>query len=177
MSDKLDPRKNTLDKKGNLRVDFLFSYWLVGWFILYYFQRLSRDSLPSKNTPLTNTQSPISAFIRKHLNPKLGFYLAIIENILTLITLIYYGSDVWTIFKYMCMMLLLKVLPLYLLMDYHIQWIHDSFVLISIFVLYNIYLWVNETNLYEIYKRTFISIKENKNETPLFSVINQILHV
>jgi hypothetical protein len=160
----LDPQKNTLDKTGKLRVDFLFSYWLVGWFLLYYF------------TPY-NALGPISVFIRKHLNPKLAFYLATLENILTFGTLVYYGSDVWTLFKYISMMLLLKVLPLYLLMDYTIQWLHDTAILFGIFVLYNIYLAFNETNIYEIYKRTFISIKTKQNETPLFSLVHKMFRV
>ena len=160
----LDPQKNTVDKTGKLRVDFLFSYWLIGWFLLYYF------------TP-RNSLGPISTFIRKHLNPKLGFYLAMVENILTFATLVYYGSDIWTLFKYIGMMLLLKVLPLYLLMDYTVQWVHDTVVLITIFGIYNMYLAFNETNIYEIYKRTFISIKTKQNETPLFSFIHTLFRV
>ena len=100
-----------------------------------------------------------------------------VENILTFATLVYYGSDIWTLFKYIGMMLLLKVLPLYLLMDYTVRWLHDTVVLITIFGVYNMYLAFNETNIYEIYKRTFISIKTKQNETPLFSFIHTLFRV
>ena len=75
------------------------------------------------------------------------------------------------------MMLLLKILPLYLLSDYSVQWLHDTVVLGSIFALYNIYLAFNATNLYEIYKRTFASIKNRQNATPMFYLIHRLFRV
>ena len=32
-----NPKKYTVDKTGNIRFDFLFSYWILIWFIIYYF--------------------------------------------------------------------------------------------------------------------------------------------
>jgi hypothetical protein len=163
----IDPQKNTVDKTGRLRVDFLFSYWLIGWFLVYYFT-------PSKNK---TRNKPISSFIRTHLNPKLGFYLATIENIIVLLVLVYYRTELWTIVKYIFMLLLLKILPLYLLSDYSVQWVHDTVVLVVIFAFYNIYLAFNDTNLYEIYKRTFVSFKNSQNETPMFSLIQRLFRL
>ena len=35
--EKLDKTKNRVDDNGIIRFDFVFSYWLLLWFIIYYF--------------------------------------------------------------------------------------------------------------------------------------------
>ena len=163
-SDKLDPSKNTVDKNGVLRFDFLFSNWLLMWFIVYYF------------TPVKST-SLISQFIRKYMNPTLGFYVAIFENAITLIWFLINNTDTWTLFKFISMVSLLKLLPLYLIQPYKIQWIRDSMVLLSVFIAYNVFLAWNDTNIYEIYERTITSIQHKQNQTPLFSLLNKWFHI
>jgi len=163
-TNRLDPRKNTVDKNGVLRFDFLFSNWLLMWFIIYYF------------TPLKSSSS-ISQFIRKYMNPSLGFYVALFENALTFIWFIYNRTDTWTLFKFVSMVSLLKILPLYLIQPYKIQWIRDSMVLFSVFIAYNVFLALNDTNIYEIYERTVTSIQQKKNQTPFFALLNQWFHI
>jgi hypothetical protein len=158
---KLDPKKNTVDKSGVLRFDFLFSYWILVWFILFYF------------TP-ANSAGPISKFIRTHLNPALSFYFALVENMGTLFVLILYNPDLWLIFKFVSMVVLLKAIPLYLLQRYPIQWKHDTLVLFVIFGIYNVYLAWNDTTLYQIYERTITSIRTGDNQTPLYALLAKL---
>lgn len=157
----LDPKKNTVDKKGVLRFDFLLSYWILVWFALFYFT-------PEKST------EPISKWIRRHLNPSLGFYFAFIENVATLLLLIIYNPDLWLIFKFISMIVILKVIPLYLLRNYAIRWKHDTLVFVVVFGIYNLYLAWNETNLYEIYERTITSIRKGDSQTPMYSLLSTI---
>jgi hypothetical protein len=154
----LDSSKNTVDKTGALRFDFLFSYWIVVWFFLFYFT-------PEKSS------SPISRWIRTHLNPSLGFYIAFVENTATLLLLIIYNPDPWLIFKFICMITLLKGIPLYLLREYPVRWKHDTLVFVVVFGIYNLYLAWNGTNLCEVYERTITSIKKGDNKTPLYSFL------
>lgn len=154
----LDSSKNTLDKTGALRFDFLFSYWIIVWFVLFYF------------TPANSTE-PISKFIRTHLNPSLGFYMAFVENTATLLLLIIYNPEPWLIFKFICMIALLKGIPLYLLREYPVRWKPDTLVFVVMFGIYNLYLAWNGTNLYEVYERTITSIKKGDNKTPIYSFL------
>ena len=154
----LDSSKNTVDKTGVLRFDFLFSYWIIIWFLIYYF------------TPKTST-GPISKFIRTHLNPTIGFYVAFVENVATLVLLIIVNPDAWLIFKFVCMIALVKGIPLYLLRNNPVHWKHDTLVFLVIFGIYNLYLVWNETTLYEVYERTITSIKKGDNQTPMYALL------
>lgn len=159
-----DARRNTTDKTGAIRFDFLFSYWIIIWFLVFYF-------IP------VNTTGAISKWIRSNMNPALAFRIAVAENIIVLGWLVIQSLEIWTFVKYMVMMTTLKIIPLYLLRKEKIHWVHDSLVFVLFFGLYNAYLWWNDTNIYEIYERTFVSIKEGKNQTPMFMFLQQWFHI
>lgn len=153
--------KYTIDEKGNLRPDFLFSYWCLVWFVIYYFIDHS-------------SKSPIGQFIKKEMNPKLALILALLENILTFFYMIYLGSDVVNLLRYIFMMLVIKIYPVHLIWENPIVWSHDLLVLIVIFAIYNLYLYLWNTNLWKIYKKTFTSIHEGKTDTPLFHLMEKV---
>jgi hypothetical protein len=64
------------------------------------------------------------------------------------------------------MIVLIKGIPLYLLREQKIHIWRDLFVLSVIFLIYNIYLLLNDTDLIEIYKKTFYSITTGDRKTP-----------
>lgn len=142
-----DPTRYTVDSSGNIRGDYLFSYWIIVWFFAYYFVK--------------GLVSPIVALI-----------LALIENVITFVYLVISGSDVVILMKFLAMMLLIKIAPLWLLMNKRVNWINSAVAFLAVFALYNIYLWMNKTDLIEIYKKTFNSIHSNSDKTPLFKAIS-----
>jgi hypothetical protein len=78
------------------------------------------------------------------------------------------------------MMLIVKVLPLYLVYKNPIQWPQDLYVFTGVFVLYIIYLYLNDESLMTIYKRTFTSVMNSDNKTPLFHLVaylGDIFHI
>jgi len=154
----LDPSKNTLDKNGILRIDFLFSYWIFAWFFLFYFV--------DKNTNM-------GKWIHTHLNPALALWFALIENIFTMGYVLFSHFSLDYFFKMTIVILLAKVTPLYLIRKYPIHWRNDIFGFLILFGLYNLYLFTNDTNVIEVYRRTLQSFKEGKNETPLFSFLKR----
>lgn len=157
----IDKKNLTLDENGNLRPDFLFSYWCLAWFIIYYFI----DS---------SSRSPIGQFIKKEMNPLLALIAAFGENLITFFYMIYLQSDFINLFRYLIMMFIIKIYPIYLLSDYKIQWFHDILVLIIVFIIYIIYLHFWNTDILKIYKKTFTSIHEGKTETPFFQFMEKI---
>ena len=161
--EKFDSLKNTVDKQGNLRVDYLFSYWVFFWFLIYFFtQNVQRSS--------------IANMIQKHFNPKLALYFAFIENFATFIYIILIQSKLVIIVKYLLMMLLVKILPIYLIKQKINLW-NDSIVFICIFSIYVFYLFMNDETIYSVYERTFTSVKTNQNKTPMFYLFDKIIHL
>lgn len=155
----IDKSKLTLDEKGNLRPDFLFSYWCFAWFIIYYFIDYS-------------TKSPIGQYIKTYLNPKLALILAFIENLTVFLYMIYLKSDIVNLRRYLFMMIVIKIYPIYLIWSEPIQLAHDIVVLFILFAIYNLWLYINNTNLWKVYKKTIISIHKGKTDTPLFYLMS-----
>ena len=161
----MDTSKNTIDERGYIRFDFLFSYWVYIWFLMFYF--IDKTTIYGK------------AF-QKYGNPKLALSIALFENIFTLFWIIFANGRIKTIIKYSCMMLIVKVLPLYLVYKTPIQWPQDLYVFTGVFVLYIIYLYLNDESLMTIYKRTFTSIMNRDNNTTLFHLVaylGDIFHI
>ena len=158
---KLDPNKNTLDKYGNLRIDYLFSYWIYVWFLIFYF------TIDIKN-------SSASVFIQKHMNPTIALYFALFENIFTFIYVLVVNADINIVFKFLLMIIVVKILPIYLIRDKKICYENDIYILFLIFGIYNIYLWINDTNIYNVYERTFKAISLGENKTPFYIFLNYL---
>jgi hypothetical protein len=151
----LDPRKHTLDKSGVLRFDFLFSYWVFLWAIAFYF-------IPNNNT------HPFTTFIKRNVQPMFALYVALAENMALFIAVLYYNPQWELIIKFITMILVVKIIPLYLLRNYTFHWETNIVSFVCIFGLYNAYLFWNDTNMIEIYKKTIYSIITNQPNTPFF---------
>ena len=136
--------------------DKFFSYWALTWFIIYYFG----------NTYLEKyTGYKISS-------PKLALHLALYENIIELISLISVNLNVWLITKFILLILIIKVLPLYLIWDVKLVLPKDIYILIGVFIVYVIYLHLIGTSILEVYKATNKSLAEGKNDTPFYKFID-----
>ena len=145
--------KNTLEKYGILRPDFLFSYWIIGWTLIYYF---------------TDTTTTIGKILYHWFNPIFALLFALLENIVTFIFILLYNPKTDLILKYVSMTALLKVFPIYLLRNHPVNWARTFFAFLLLFLMYNLYLYANETDVVEVYKRTFTSNLKDKPDTPLF---------
>lgn len=150
--------KHTTDKHGIIRFDYLFSYWMFLWFVLYYF-------LPTT----TNQTSPITHLFKQYGNPLYVFYLGILENLATLGLLIWYNPSIQLILKYIVMMCITKIYPAYLLQHYPTHWKINVGLFLCVFLIYNMYLIANQTSFYEVYEKTLTSIIYNRDLTPLYA--------
>jgi Ca2+/H+ antiporter len=162
---KLDPKKYTVDKDGMIRPDFLFSYWIIVWFLLYYFlEKVQKISL--KNNPIT-------IWIYQNMNPMFALIIGSISSIFTFIYMITVQSDGILLLQYMSMVVLTKFLPIYLLRHSYIDWKQSIFSFIILFIIYLFYLYWNGETLYSIYERTVTSIKSGDHKTPLFFLLKK----
>lgn len=121
---------------------FIFSYWILFWFILYY--------------------NKIIKF-----NPLFILYLAFIHNFYFAITTL----KGLILYKYLFMIFIIKIIPIYLIYNNKIH-IDDIIFSIILFLCYNLYLYINNTDINNIYNQINDSIINNKNDTLFFYIIN-----
>lgn len=131
-----------------LRIDLIFSYWLLAWYFAYI----------AKLTPF---------------NPKLGLILGIIENLIMLVAFVYYGTDKQYIGKFSIINFFIKIVPLYTIYNTKIK-IKDFYALIVYFALYVLWVHINGGTVYGYLKNTFDSIQKGKNETPIMWAISKL---
>jgi hypothetical protein len=156
-----DPHKYTTDKTGHIRFDFLFSDWMTIWFLLYWFLPKTKRSV-----------SPITHAAYEWMNPLLVYFLGFGENIFTFALLVYYCKSPTILLKFATMILISKFLPIVLLWNRPFHAFFNFILGILVFLIYNLYLVWNETNIVDIYSRTFTSLLEDKNLTPLYTFAN-----
>lgn len=161
-SEKKDPSKYTTDKSGRFRPDLLYSYWIFLWFLIYFFiDKKSPDFL--------------SKWISENMNPIYVLYVGFLENAFSFLFILFVNPNFWVLIKYLCMMTVMKIIPIYLLWGIPIKnKIRTIGISIISFLLYLFYLYLNDTDVISIYKRTFTSVKNNRDDTPMFYIMSRL---
>ena len=131
-----------------LRFDLVFSYWIYIWYLFYIYRFTS-------------------------YSPKFALGLGIIDNIIMLALMIYFGSNVKTIFYFILINTLIKVVPFYTLRNEMIRF-KDIYFTIILFIIFIIWLHKNEQNLIGNIKLIHDSLLYNKNQTPFMSLLGKI---
>jgi hypothetical protein len=155
-STSLDVSKYTVDKHGVIRFDYLFSYWIFTWFIVYIF--------------ITPT-NPYTIYFKKYCNPIFAFIIGIVENLATLVLILIYKPNPVAILKFISMMIFAKIIPAIVLWSYPIHWVQNIVWTVALFLIYNVYLTANQTNLITIYKKAITSIIHERDLTPLYALL------
>ena len=136
---------------------FLFSYWIFAWFILWYVFVFFRGG-----------KSVIC------WNPFLALALALVENVLSWLWLIWKGADSVVVVQYLCMILLIKALPLYLvwrIVGIPSAWLGNAKVLLGVFAVYCVVVvWgTGGSSPLVLYEKVMHSILRGTSDTPMFA--------
>lgn len=131
-----------------LRADLVFSYWIYIWFILYEFKFTG-------------------------YSPKFPLILGVIDNLIMLILMILYSTSRRTIFYFIVINTLIKVLPLYYLRDESIR-LNDIYFTCGLFLLFIFWLHLNEQSLIGNIKLIHDSLLYGKDQTPFMALLKQI---
>lgn len=131
-----------------LRVDLVFSYWIYFWYILYAFK--------------------ITIY-----SPKFPLILGLIDNIIMLILMLMYGTSSRTIFYFIIINTLIKVVPLYYLRNEKIK-IKDIWFTIFLFIIFILWLHLNKQSLIGNLKLIHDSLLFGKDKTPFMAFINKL---
>lgn len=131
-----------------LRFDLVFSYWIYFWYILYAFK--------------------ITTY-----SPKFPLILGLIDNIIMLGLMFMYGTSKVTIFYFIVINTLIKVVPLYYLRNQKIK-MKDILFTIILLGIYIIWLHINKQSLFGNAKLIHDSLIYGQNKTPFMALLNKI---
>jgi hypothetical protein len=79
-----------------IRPDYIFSYWIFAWYLLY----------------ITGWVTP---------NPKFAIYIAIFENLIIFLSMIYLKTNLKKVIYFLIMVILIKLIPLWTLRNTKIK--------------------------------------------------------
>jgi hypothetical protein len=131
-----------------LRADLVFSYWIYIWFVLYIFKFTE-------------------------YSPKFPLILGIIDNLIMLIMMLLYGTSRRTIFYFIVINTLIKVVPLYYLRNEEIK-LKDIYFTCGLFIVFVFWLHLNEQSLVGNIKLIHDSLLYGKDKTPFMAILKQI---
>ena len=131
----------------SLRIDLVFSYWIYFWYILYAFKITS-------------------------YSPKFPLILGLIDNIIMLFLMLVYGTSRRTIFYFIVINTLIKIVPLYYLRKEPLK-TRDIYFTIFLFILFIFWLHINKQSLIGNLKLIHDSLLYGKDKTPFMAFINK----
>jgi hypothetical protein len=131
-----------------LRADLVFSYWIYLWYILYAFK--------------------ITDF-----SPKFPLIIGLIDNIIMLALMLVYGTSKETIFYFIIINTLIKVVPLYYLRNEAIK-MKDIYFTVSLFIVFIFWLHINHQSLIGNIKIIHDSLLYGENKTPFMSILYKL---
>lgn len=120
-----------------MRFDYLFSYWIFVWYLLYFFR------------------------ITKY-NPKFVLICGIIENIILLFFMIYYKTNLNVIIFFIIGMFIIKIIPTYTIWNTIIKR-RDILFTFILFFIYIIWLYINNVSLYYVFNEIKQVVFNKKN--------------
>ena len=151
--------ENYTFKNGVLRPDFIFSYWIFVWFLIYFVSNLFfyKNIIPS---------------------PLLEMYIGFFVSLYGFYYLVSTISNTLPIMKFLVMLTVIKTIPLlitiYLSGTYKINWKYDLKKVLILLLIYFVYLLCWNVNVFDVYNYEGISIINNDNKTPFFYILSKM---
>ena len=134
-----------------IRSDYIFSYWIFLWFILYLLKLVP-------------------------YNPKIIIILGIIEILFTLIYLIVKNASLRKITKFFIINIIIKFIPLLLIYKDPIEK-KDIYATIIFILIYLLWMYINDVNVIKVYKKLINSyLEKNSHSGSYFSQLYDIIY-
>ena len=105
-------------------------------------------------------------------NPKFALMVGLINNIFTLLFMLIYLNDTLNIISFITINFFIKIIPLWRLRNSNNYDIISS---IKLYIIYNIWLLINNTNVYKLFIKQNLNIINNKPIGPLSILITSIM--
>lgn len=130
------------------RPDFVFSFWIVAWYILYELK------------------------ITKY-NPKIALIFAIIVNLIMLSIMIYFNNSWLNILSFCVINFCIKILPLIRLRNTEYKWT-DFYAIVVLYTIYLLWITLNGVNIKKIVFDYYNNTKNKRPLGPIMRFINEI---
>jgi len=131
-----------------MRFDFIFSNWILIWFVLYYLNYVS-------------------------YSPKFAFILGVIENVVLLFMMMYNKVNTVSLVAFSIIIFTFKVIPLYIIRTDSIS-VTDVIFTLMLFNLHLMWLLVNGQDFYKTSVKIVDSLTHDKNETPMMYYLKEL---
>jgi hypothetical protein len=131
-----------------IRIDLIFSYWIVAWYLAYI--------------------AKLTSF-----NPKWALILGITENILIVIALLFYSAAIRSIAMFILVNFIIKGIPLYTIYGTKAT-VRDIYAIFVLFVIHAIWVHVNGETVIGYSRKIFDSILHDKAKTPGMWLVEKI---
>ena len=132
----------------SLRIDYIFSYWILFSFVLYELGVIT-------------------------YNPKLLLVAGLVENVGSIALLLLYRVPWITTGLFIINTILIKGIPLLLVWKDKIR-SKDIYFSIGVFAFYNLWIQYNHINIFQFYSDIMESIINERNNTPFFWAIHKL---
>jgi len=140
--------------------DLIFSYWLLFWALIY--------------SVLTPKIMGLSPYVYESLNPEIGLWVGMSYEVIELLYLwINYSTHINILLKMALIIVIIKAVPIFLLRNKKIRVVNNILFVVGLFIIYNIYLYVNNTNLTKVYRGINKSLRDGLHNTPMMWVLSK----
>jgi hypothetical protein len=136
---------------NTVRFDYVPSYWIFLWFLLYYFKIVKA-------------------------NPKLLLQVGLIENCILFALIVYYQNPLYTILGFIVVNTFIKILPIYLLRNTHIG-MNDIIWYLIVLGFYFIWLYINNVDIVKMIHQNYELIRNKKYDPPLLHSIRKLFNI
>ena len=136
-----------------MRLDYIFSYWIFIWFILYKINIIK-------------------------LNPLLALLIALVQNLIVISLMFYYGTKTKLKILFTIGMFILKIIPIYILIKNKTRIsTNDIKYFILLFLIYIGYLKLNNIQIDYLNKIAYDLIFNNKLELPFINLFDRLINI
>ncbi len=132
----------------SIRPDFIFTYWVIAWYVAYMVKLTS-------------------------YNPKWALLTGIILNVTLAIIVIIRSGFTASVITFLLINLILKGVPLYTIYKTKTT-INDIYAVIGLFAIYTLWVNANGTTVVKQNVKIYESILHSKNESPIMRAVSKI---
>ena len=129
------------------RFDFVFSYWIFSWYLLY--------------------ELGITSF-----NPKFALTIALFENIIQLCMMFYFKNTIINIIMFCFINLFIKIIPLWRLRNTNYNLI-DVYATLILFIVLLLWMDVNDMKYTTFIEKSYYKLTHKKEGGPLTYYFNK----
>jgi hypothetical protein len=120
----------------------------------------------------------LSPYVYESLNPEIGLWVGMSYELIELLYLwINYSTHINILLKMALIIVIIKAVPIFLLRNKKIRLVNNILFVAGLFIIYKLYLYVNNSNVKKVYTGINKSLRYGLNNTPMMWVLSKFENV